>query len=184
MDPVRETMRKTINVLWVLGLAATLGAGVCACGEDPGGRRSQARGSDGPAGAFAQADPQDARRRRSRRPMAPPHKRPIIQRGGKSLLWALGDPKSDEAQWFDVTDALVDPEKFQYGIGKDKIPAIDNPEFVKPDDPRLARMGINDGTEVIGYAHGGEARAYPIFIMARHELVNDTVGGKPVTVGW
>ena len=37
---------------------------------------------------------------------------------------------------------------------------------------------------VIGFAHGGEARAYPIALLNHHELVNDTVGGKPVTVGW
>jgi hypothetical protein len=36
---------------------------------------------------------------------------------------------------------------------------------------------------VLGYRHKGEAKAYPLAIMNRHELVNDVVGGKPVTVG-
>ncbi len=108
----------------------------------------------------------------------------LKEQNGRTLLWAKGDPASEESQWFDVTDAPLDPLDFQYGIGKDTIPAIDEPVFVSVDDPRLERQQITDETRVIGYAVGDDARAYPIPIMSRHELVNDTVGGKPVTVGW
>ncbi len=117
--------------------------------------------------------------------------RPIGRRGsrlkevdGRTLLWAKGDPASDESQWFDVTDIPLDPLKFQYGIGKDTIPAIDEPLFVSLGDPRLEEQNITDDSRVIGYAVGDDARAYPIRIMDRHELVNDTVGDKPVTVAW
>ena len=103
---------------------------------------------------------------------------------GRTLLWAKGDPASEDSQWFDVTDAPLDPLEFQYGIGKDTIPAIDQPLFVSVSDPRLEAQHITDEARVIGYADGDDARAYPIRIMSRHELVNDTVGGKPVTVGW
>ena len=48
--------------------------------------------------------------------------------------------------------------------------------------PEIAAARIDDDTRVIGYAHNGEARAYPLFILDRHELVNDRVGGKPVRV--
>lgn len=37
---------------------------------------------------------------------------------------------------------------------------------------------------VLGVALGGEARAYPIDIMAVHELGNDTLGGTPIAVTW
>ena len=117
--------------------------------------------------------------------------RPIGRQGsrlkvqnGRTLLWAKGDPASEESQWFDITDIPFDPLKFQHGIGKDTIPAIDEPLFVSLGDPRLEAQNITDDSRVIGYAVGGDARAYPIRIMDRHELVNDTVGGKPVTVGW
>ena len=117
--------------------------------------------------------------------------RPIGRRGskvkeqdGRTLLWAKGDPASEDSQWFDVTDIPLDPLKFQYGIGKDTIPAIDEPLFVAADDPRLEEHNITDDSRVIGYAVGEDARAYPIRIMDRHELVNDTVGGKTVTVAW
>lgn len=112
------------------------------------------------------------------------HGRPIIDRGGRRLLWARGEPDSPEAEWFDVTASSIDPAQFQHGIGKDSIPAIDEPLFVEVDDARLSEAGINDQTMVIGFAHGGEAKAYPLQIMNQHELVNDRVGGKPVTVGW
>lgn len=116
--------------------------------------------------------------------MRPRHNRPILERDGRTLLWALGDPDSDEAQWFDMTDSLIDPATFQFGLGKDAIRAIDEPVFVEVDDPRLAKARIGDNTVVIGYAASGEAKAYPLFIMSRHELVNDRFAGTPVTVGW
>jgi len=113
------------------------------------------------------------------------HGRPIVERDDKRLLWARRDPQGDEVEWFDVTESKIDPAAFQYGIGKDTIPAIDDPRFVKADDPRLEEAGINDNTMVIGYAvDGDDARAYPLDILDHHELVNDEVGGKPVTVGW
>jgi len=112
------------------------------------------------------------------------HGRPIIDRDGRRLLWARGEPDSPEAEWFDVTASSIDPTQFEHGIGKDSIPAIDEPLFVEVDDARLSDVGINDQTMVIGFAHGAEAKAYPLRILNRHELVNDRVGGKPVTVGW
>ncbi len=108
----------------------------------------------------------------------------LKEQDGKTLLWAKGDPASEESQWFDVTGIPLDPLKFQYGIGKDTIPSIDEPLFVALGDPRLEEQNITDDSRVIGYAVGDDARAYPIRIMDRHELVNDSVGGKPVTVAW
>ncbi len=121
---------------------------------------------------------------------------PKVKRaGGKTLLWAGGDPRGDKAEWFDITDAPIPTEKLQYGIGKDRIRSIDDPLFVAPDDARLLRLPAshyrrkerpktNDEIMVIGYVVGGEARAYPTALLDQHELVNDRIGGKPVTVGW
>jgi len=44
------------------------------------------------------------------------HSRPIVERDGHRLLWARGDSEADEAEWFDVTDSRINPERFQYGI--------------------------------------------------------------------
>ena len=37
---------------------------------------------------------------------------------------------------------------------------------------------------VIGVSINGESRAYPLNLLSRHEIVNDTVGGKAIAVTW
>jgi len=39
---------------------------------------------------------------------------------------------------------------------------------------------VNDGDMVLSVEIGGEARAYPVPLMAYHHLVNTTVGGEPI----
>jgi hypothetical protein len=60
-------------------------------------------------------------------------------------------------------------------LRKDGIPSIDEPEFNDGDS-------VNDGDPVFGVEVEDEARAYPQDILAQHEIVNDTVGGKNVAV--
>jgi hypothetical protein len=110
----------------------------------------------------------------------------------QQFLWAKGprDPEQEASEWFDMTGSPLELEQIDHGIGRDTIASIDDPVFVAGDDRRLLEHWDVDYPEelddlrVIGYVHGGEARAYPIGLLNRHELVNDTVGGKPVTVGW
>lgn len=120
----------------------------------------------------------------------------IKRQGGKVLLWAGGGKPTDpDAQWYDFTGAAIPAGELQFGIGKDRIQAIDDPLFVSPDDPRLLKLPpspyrrdekpkTNDEIMVIGYVNGEVARAYPVGLLDHHELVNDNIGGKPVTVGW
>ncbi len=37
---------------------------------------------------------------------------------------------------------------------------------------------------VLGLSIDGDHRAYPLNLLSRHEIVNDTVGGEPVAVTW
>ncbi len=120
----------------------------------------------------------------------------VKREGGKTLLWAGGaGPASPDAQWYDFTDAGIPASELQFGIGKDRIRSIDEPMFVPPDDPRLLKVAnspyrrdqrpkTNDEIMVIGYVSGDDARAYPVALLDHHELVNEKIGGKPVTVGW
>jgi hypothetical protein len=64
------------------------------------------------------------------------------------------------------------------GPPKDGIPSIDKPKFV----PLADVTGLSDTEPVIGLEINGDARAYPLQILIWHEIVNDTVGGTPVTV--
>lgn len=65
------------------------------------------------------------------------------------------------------------------GVPKDGIPPIDQPDFVSTSS---AASWIGDREPVILLAIGDDARAYPLQIMTYHEIVNDKVGGQPVTV--
>ena len=81
------------------------------------------------------------------RPIAPHHSKPVKVEDGRTLLWAEGDPEGEEnAIWFDMTDALVNPRDFQFGIGKDRIPSIDKPVFVSYRDLGNTETRITDQT--------------------------------------
>ena len=88
-------------------------------------------------------------------------------------------PINGEAKWQPVT---TQP---RYDIitvlGYDAIPAILDPEIVSAEEA-AERMAPSE--QVIGLSVNGEHRAYSIPMLSRHEIVNDTVGGKPVAVTW
>ncbi|KAF6244102.1 hypothetical protein C6988_00380 [Nitrosopumilus sp. b1] len=63
------------------------------------------------------------------------------------------------------------------GPPPDGIPSIDEPQFV-----RASEATLSDSDLVIGLEINGDVRAYPLFILVWHEIVNDEVGGVPVSV--
>ena len=67
------------------------------------------------------------------------------------------------------------------GVPRDGIPPIDKPEFVTVAD---ADGWLAKQEPVIALEINGDARAYPLQVMIWHELVNDEVGGMPVTVSF
>ena len=76
---------------------------------------------------------------------------------------------------------LIAPELIRPGgPPPDGIPAVDAPVFAPPG----AVDFLADDEAVLALEIGGDARAYPLQIMTWHELVNDTVGGVPVTVSY
>ena len=64
------------------------------------------------------------------------------------------------------------------GPPKDGIPSIDKPNFVTESEANF----VSDNDIVIGLQINGETKAYPLFILVWHEIVNDVVGGIPVAV--
>lgn len=72
-----------------------------------------------------------------------------------------------------------------YATSKDSIPAITDPAFGEDwagvtipgfaGDAAEPRLGPED--EVVGVVREGTARAYLLRVMARHEIVNDSLGG-------
>ena len=66
-------------------------------------------------------------------------------------------------------------------LGYDAIPAILEPEFASAEE---AAQWMAPGEQVIGISINGDHRAYSIPQLSLHEIVNDTVGGKPVAITW
>lgn len=64
------------------------------------------------------------------------------------------------------------------GPPRDGIPPIDDPQF----QPAKDDATLSSRDPVISIEINSDARAYPLRIMIWHEIINDTVGGKPVAV--
>ena len=78
-----------------------------------------------------------------------------------------------------LPEPLVSPlDVLSGGPPPDGIPSIDAPEF-----ERAADVGFLQPQEaVVTLTLNGDARAYPVQVLLWHEIVNDTVGGEPVTI--
>ena len=97
--------------------------------------------------------------------------RQIDGRFGAFLSPALGG-KSD-----------VDLTEIEWGgVVPDGIPPLDNPPNTGADDPGADYL--EDDERVIGVSINGEHRAYPLRIVNAHELVNDVLGGEPLSLTW
>ena len=99
-------------------------------------------------------------------------------------LTAIANPVLWKLQWpdTDFSRHSVDLGEIKSGgVGKDGIPAIDKPKFVPVEE--MVKTKWIPGTEpVIAIGINGDMRAYPLRILTWHEIVNDTVGGVPITV--
>jgi hypothetical protein len=75
---------------------------------------------------------------------------------------------------------LVDPaEIISGGPPPDGIPPIEDPVFI---DVSSALTDLDPSEAVVALEIDGDARAYPVQVMIWHEIVNDTVGGVPVSI--
>ena len=92
-------------------------------------------------------------------------------------------PINGEAKW--QPDPIKPGTEPRYDIitvlGYDAIPAILEPKIVNIEE---ADEWMAPSEQVIGLSINGDHRAYSIPMLSRHEIVNDTVGGKPVAVTW
>ncbi len=88
--------------------------------------------------------------------------------------WVTGQMSS-----FDLSRHTVPVDQIMSGgPPKDGIPALLAPKFV----PGSEASFLEDDDRVLGVSRGGEAKAYPIKILNWHEVVNDSVGGRPLVV--
>ena len=75
----------------------------------------------------------------------------------------------------------IDPTEIVWGgVMPDGIPDLRNPKFENADEQTF----MNPEDRVFGVEINGDARAYPLRIVNAHEMVNDVVGGEPVSLMW
>lgn len=113
-----------------------------------------------------------------------PHVQPALAIGltlaGVLILGSLGSAGQVTLE-FDLTKHSVPLDQIVWGgPGKDGIPALLQPLFVRSQQANF----LKDDDRVLGLSQGAEAKAYPIKILNWHEIVNDTVGGRPVVVSY
>ncbi len=66
------------------------------------------------------------------------------------------------------------------GVRRDGIPALTNPTHIPADEVDY----LVPGELVFGVEIEGDARAWPLRILDWHEMVNDVIGGIPVSLAW
>ncbi len=66
------------------------------------------------------------------------------------------------------------------GVLPDGIPDLRSPPMVSAADADY----LNPNDRVFGVTINGDTRAYPLRIVNAHEMVNDVVGGEPISVMW
>jgi len=97
----------------------------------------------------------------------PPVSKPVTARGG-----------GQEVQLARAI-AAIKAEEIVSVLPADAIPALTNPTLVPADSAAL-----DDDDPVIGVELEGEARAYSVPLLSRHEIVNDAIRGRPIAVSW
>ncbi len=85
-----------------------------------------------------------------------------------SLLFTEGEP-------------LIDPTELVDGASFDGIPSINEPVSIPLSQ---ADTELSETEQVMLVTHEGQARAYPVRSLIRHEIVNDVIAGLPVAVTW
>ncbi|MDX2000027.1 MAG: DUF3179 domain-containing protein [Thermoanaerobaculia bacterium] len=98
----------------------------------------------------------------------------------KSELFARIDPRFRRVLDPAVPSKIRWPEIVSGGVPLDGIPSLENPPAV----PAAEADFLADGEAVYGVAAGGAFRAYPERVLSWHEMLNDTVGGEPVTLSY
>ena len=98
----------------------------------------------------------------------------------KANLYSRIDPAFENFLYPGVPYRIRLEEIVWGGVRKDGIPALTNPKHVKPAEATY----LTPQELVFGVSFNGDSRAYPLRILDWHEMFNDVVGGKPITLSY
>ena len=105
---------------------------------------------------------------------------------------AVGDGADPASYGFDLAALnLPTGELVASGMPRDGLSPLDDPPTMTPDEADQIPWGghghgtfLVSGSRVVGVELDGEARAYPLSVLNWHEVVNDTLGGSPITIAY
>lgn len=101
----------------------------------------------------------------------------FFEEEGRKMLYG----GEDEQQHFDITDYLLKDEQFHYGIGREKFPALLEPEFISVAE---ATQIWADSARFLLAQSGDDIKAYSVEDLTRHEIVNDVLDGQPIMAAY
>jgi Protein of unknown function (DUF3179) len=98
----------------------------------------------------------------------------------KAELFSRIDPRYKSVLYDGAPTRIRLEEVVFGGVPVEGIPALDNPAHI----PAAEAKYLSDSERVFGVSVGGEQRAYPLRILDWHEMANDVIAGRPVTLSY
>ena len=113
---------------------------------------------------------------KKKRPLAIENNK-FFEDNGEKMLYG-GEHRE---QHFNITDYTLKDEQFHYGIGREKFPALLEPEFISVKE---ATVIWPDSTRFLLAHAGSDVKAYSIKDLTTHEVVNDILDGRPIMAAY
>ena len=135
--------------------------------KDPSGELKKRSLSDQASSEEQKKDEKDASQREA--PLAI-EKGKIYTKNGRKFLWG----GKDSSTHFDITNCSLNDSNFHFGLGRERFEALLEPAYLSM---KKADEKYHDSTSFLATRIDGEARAYPLELLQRHEVVNDRIGG-------
>ncbi len=87
----------------------------------------------------------------------------------------------DISQHFNIEGCDLNEEQFHYGIGREKFPALLEPEFISVQEADL--IWADSSRFLLAYA-GNDVKAYSVTDLTHHEIVNDILNEQPIMAAY
>lgn len=97
----------------------------------------------------------------------------FFEKNGRKMLYG----GKDSIQHFDITNNELKDEQFHYGIGRERFPALLEPEFTTIE--AVDSLWEDHDRFILAYS-GDDVKAYSVKDLTHHEVVNDVLNGEPI----
>lgn len=95
------------------------------------------------------------------------------------LSCSSSSEEAKQLNGFELTDLKIEEEAIlPGGPPRDGIPSIDKPQYISPDKADF----MKPDDMVLSFTQGNVTRAYPLRVLVWHEIVNETIDGRPILV--